>query len=100
MMSALEGGGGLWKKGRNKGGSVNFNSNCRKGVEGVKISENFADVVNGSPLRHSLPSDFFRLQECRRFLPSPVLARSPICRAYFCLEALDKLASLPLEQHS
>ena len=54
MMSASEGGGGLWKSRRSKGGCVNciveISSKCGQGGEGVKKSENFADVINGSPL--------------------------------------------------
>ena len=55
MMSASEGGGGSWKSGHSKGGCVNcilqISSKCGQGGEGVKKSENFADVINGSPLR-------------------------------------------------
>ena len=54
MMSASEGGGGSWKSGRSKGGSVNFilqiSSKCGQGWEGVKNPENFADVINESSL--------------------------------------------------
>ena len=54
MMSAWEGGGGSWKSGRSKGGRVNFilqiSSKYGQGGEGVKKSENFADVINGCSL--------------------------------------------------
>ena len=55
MMSASEGGGGSWKSGRSKGGCVNFivQTSCqaRTRGEGVKKSENFADVIDGWPQR-------------------------------------------------
>ena len=54
MMSALKGG-GSWKSGRSKGGCVNFilqiSSKCGQGGEGVKKSDNFADVISGCPQR-------------------------------------------------
>ena len=54
MMSALEGGGGSCKSGRSKGGCMNFilqiSSKCGQGEKGVKKSQNFADVINGSSL--------------------------------------------------
>ena len=55
MMSASEGGGKSWKSGRNKGGCVNFilqiSSKCGQEGEGVKKSENFADIISeGYPL--------------------------------------------------
>ena len=55
MMSASEGGGGSWKSGHSKGGCVNFvveiSSKYGQGWEGVKKSEQFADVINGCSLR-------------------------------------------------
>ena len=54
MMSASEGGGGSWKSRHSRGDCVNFvvqiSSKCGQGGEGVKKSENFADVIYGRSL--------------------------------------------------
>ena len=74
MMSASEGGGVSWKRGRSKGGCVNFmlqiSSKCGQGgEEGVKKSENFADVINGC----SLNTTFRPEEDCRQQLCSSSL---------------------------